>query len=49
LEALQSLNVKDPVIETALGAIVSVYTFPLTEHLSAHMIHHFLAPHHAKL
>jgi hypothetical protein len=37
LEALQSLNIKNPIVETALGAFVSVNTFPLTKHLFAHM------------
>jgi hypothetical protein len=37
LEALQSLNIENSIVETALGAFVSVYTFPLTKHLFAHM------------
>jgi hypothetical protein len=37
LEALQSLNIKSPIVETALGAFVSVNTFPLTKHLFAHI------------
>jgi hypothetical protein len=35
-EPLQSLHIKDPIIKPAVGAFVSVNTFPLTKDLFSH-------------